>query len=113
MAFRKQDSDYETILDLKAEIRSANGDIEALMSQLLNREKEFETARKALLRRADSPRNITSRPQLVVKAKEAASSKQRCDLIVHSLMHKVRAPGLNAQDWTDVEGALRGARKAG
>ena len=113
MAFRKQDSDYETELDLKAELRAAGGDVETLVGQLLNREKEFEVARKSLLRRADSPRNITSRPQLVAKAKEAAGSKQRCDLIVHSLMHKLRAPGLSGEDWSTVERALRSARKAG
>jgi hypothetical protein len=113
MAFRKQKQDYETQLDLKAEIHAAASDIEALMSRILERGKEFETAKRSYTQRAANPRNITARPQVMAKAKEASFSKKRCDLILHTLMHKVRAPGLNAEDWHDLEPVLDLARRAG
>ena len=113
MAFRKQQAERESVLDLEAEIKLSNGDLDALMSQLLERGKEFEAARASFMRRSENPRNLTSRPQLVAKADEAATSKQRCDQTLHALMHKVRAPGMKPEDWRLVEKTLRGTRKIG
>jgi hypothetical protein len=99
MAFNKQAADFATVVDLAAEIRAAAGDIEALVGVILTRAKDLETARKSYERRAKNARNLTDRPHLTAKAQEAQESKKRCDFIVHTLMHKVRAPGLSDADW--------------
>jgi hypothetical protein len=111
MAYSKQQSERDTVLDLAAEIRAADGDTEALASALLERAKEFETASGSLLDRSKEPSNISQRAHLVAKSDEAKASKERCNLIVHTLMHRVPAPDLSTTDWKLLEKAFPGLRK--
>lgn len=108
----KPSNEYATKLDLKAEMTTAKSNIKALTTRLLVLSKEFEAARRSYARRAQSPRNLPMQKQFNTKAATAERSKKRCALVLHTVMHQTRAPGMSTDDWATLAPLFKGLKKS-